>query len=76
MEDKVTGPTMLQQNDNRVVIKIVSQSDGTGGKTVDDDVEELDAREDGTAVVLLSPSKVEVAPVVVVTTASIITTTC
>ena len=27
MADTVTGPTILQQNDNRVVIKIVNQSD-------------------------------------------------
>ncbi len=28
MADTVTGPTILQQNDKRVVIKIVNQSDG------------------------------------------------
>ena len=32
MADTVTGPTILQQNDNRVVIKIVNQSDGTGAQ--------------------------------------------
>ena len=50
MADTVTGPTILQQNDKRVVIKIVNQSDGTGGTTVFGDVSALDAREDGTAV--------------------------
>ena len=50
MADTVTGPTILQQNDNRVVIKIVNQSDGTGGTTVFGDVSALDARGDGTAV--------------------------
>ena len=34
MADTVTGPTILQENDARVVIKIVNQSDGTGGTTV------------------------------------------
>ena len=38
MADTVTGPTILQQNDARVVIKIVNQSDGTGATTVFGDV--------------------------------------
>jgi hypothetical protein len=38
MADTVEGPTILQQNDKRVVIKIVNQSDGTGGTTVFADV--------------------------------------
>ena len=38
MADTVTGPTILQENDVRVVIKIVNQSDGTGGTTVYGDV--------------------------------------
>ena len=50
MADTVTGPTILQQNDKRVVIKIVNQSDGTGGTTVFGDVSALDARGDGPAV--------------------------
>ena len=50
MADVVTGPTILQQNDNRVVIKIVNQSDGSGGTTVFGDVSALTARQDGTAV--------------------------
>jgi hypothetical protein len=50
MADTVTGPTILQQNDARVTIKIVNQSDGTGGTTVFGDVSALAARGDGTAV--------------------------
>ena len=50
MADTVTGPTILQQNDNRVVIKIVNQSDGTGATTVFGDVSAMAARADGTAV--------------------------
>ena len=38
MADTVTGPTIMQENDVRVVIKIVNQSDGTGGTTVYGDV--------------------------------------
>mgnify|MGYP003661292982 CR=1 FL=1 len=34
MADTVTGPTILIENDKRVVIKIVNQSDGTGATTV------------------------------------------
>ena len=41
MADTVTGPTILQQNDKRVTIKIVNQSDGTGGTTVFADVSAL-----------------------------------
>ena len=41
MADTVTGPTILQQNDKRVVIKIVNQSDGSGGSTVFADVDLL-----------------------------------
>ena len=37
MADTVTGPTILQ-NEKRVTIKIVVESDGTGGTTVFDDV--------------------------------------
>ena len=38
MADTVTGPTIMQENDVRVVIKYVNQSDGTGGTTVFGDV--------------------------------------
>ena len=48
MADTVTGPTVLQQSDNRVVIKIVNQSDGTGGTTVFGDISAMANRSDGT----------------------------
>ena len=38
MADAVQGPDILQQNDARVVIKIVNESDGNGGTTVFGDV--------------------------------------
>ena len=38
MADTVTGPTIMQENDVRVVIKVVNQSDGTGATTVFGDV--------------------------------------
>ena len=38
MADTVTGPTIMQENDVRVVIKYVNQSDGTGATTVFGDV--------------------------------------
>ena len=47
MADTVTGPTILQQNDKRVVIKIVNQSDGSGGTTVFADVSALAANAAG-----------------------------
>ena len=50
MADTVTGPTILQENDQRVVIKIVNQSDGTGATTAIGDVSAMTARADGTAV--------------------------
>jgi hypothetical protein len=54
MADTVTGPTILQENDQRVVIKIVNQSDGNGGTTVFGDVSAMTARADGTAVAHLA----------------------
>ena len=54
MADTVTGPTILQQNDNRVTIKIVNQSDGSGGTTVFGDVSAMTARDDGTSVAHLA----------------------
>ena len=58
MADTVTGPTILQQNDKRVVIKIVNQSDGSGGTTVFADVSALAANADTSpkTVVLPVPS--------------------
>jgi hypothetical protein len=58
MADTVTGPTILQQNDKRVTIKIVVQSDGTGGTTVFGDVSALTADDDGNAVAHLSLQRV------------------
>ena len=58
MADVVTGPTILQQNDARVVIKIVNQSDGSGGTTVFGDVSEMVARADGTSVAHLALMRV------------------
>ena len=54
MADTVTGPTILQQNDNRVTIKIVNQSHGTGATTVFGDVSAMTARDDGTSVAHLA----------------------
>ena len=42
MADTVTGPTIMQQNDARVVIKYVNQSDGNGGTTVFGDVSAME----------------------------------
>ena len=47
MADTVTGPTVLQQNDVRVVIKLVQQSDGTGKTTVFGDVSEMAKNNEG-----------------------------
>ena len=47
MADTVTGPTILQENDARVVIKIVNQSDGTGATTVFGDVSAMAKDENG-----------------------------
>jgi len=47
MADTVTGPTILQQNDKRVTIKIVNQSDGSGGTTVFADVSALTSNAQG-----------------------------
>ena len=38
MADAVQGPDIMQENDARVVIKIVNESDGNGGTTVFGDV--------------------------------------
>ena len=47
MADVVTRPTILQQNDARVVIKYVNQSDGGGGTTVFGDVSAMETNENG-----------------------------
>jgi hypothetical protein len=49
MADTVTGPTILQQNEKRVTIKLVVQSDGSGSATVFGDVSAMDALPDGRA---------------------------
>ena len=54
MADTVTGPTILQENDRRVTIKIVVQSDGSGGTTVFGDVLALTANAEGQSVATLS----------------------
>ena len=47
MADTVTGPSILQENDARVVIKIVNQSDGSGATTVFGDVSAMAKDENG-----------------------------
>ena len=54
MADTVTGPIILQQNDNRVTIKVVVQSDGSGSTTVRGDVSALAANTLGQAVARIS----------------------
>ena len=58
MADTVTGPTILQQNDKRVTIKIVVQSDGTGSTTVFGDVSARTTDDDGNSVAHLSLQRV------------------
>ena len=58
MADTVTGPTIMQQNDNRVTIKLVVQSDGNGGTTVFGDVSALAANTLGQAVARISLQQV------------------
>ena len=50
MADVVTGPEILQENDKRVVIKLVNQSDGTGATTIFFDVSAMAANIAGQAV--------------------------
>ena len=54
MADNVTGPTILQQNDNRVTISAVVQSDGSGSTTIMGDVSALAANNLGQAVARIS----------------------
>ena len=54
MADTVTGPQILQENDNRATIKLVVESDGTGGTTVMGDVSALAANNLGQAVARIS----------------------
>ena len=54
MADTVTGPQILQENDNRATVKLVVVSDGTGGTTVMGDVSALAANNLGQAVARIS----------------------
>ena len=47
MADTVTGPTIMQENVVRVVIKYVNQSDGSGGTTVFGDVSAMANNSEG-----------------------------
>ena len=47
MADAVQGPDILQENDARVVIKIVNESDGDGGSTVFGDVSAMAKNSEG-----------------------------
>ena len=58
MADTVTGPTILQQNDVRVVIKLVNQSDGNGGTTVFGDVSALATNAAGSSVAHLNLQRI------------------
>ena len=58
MADTVTGPTILQQNEVRVVIKLVQQSDGTGKTTVFGDVSALDSNAAGDSVAHLNLQRI------------------
>ena len=58
MADTVTGPTILQENDKRVTIKIVNQSDGSGGTTVFADVSALADNSNGQSVTTVSPQRI------------------
>jgi len=58
MADTVTGPTILQQNDKRVTIKIVNQSDGSGGTTVFADVSALASNAQGQSCTTVSLQRI------------------
>ena len=49
MADAVQGPDILQENDKRVVIKIVNESDGNGGTTVFGDVSAMAKNNEGSS---------------------------
>ena len=54
MANTITGPTILQQNDNRVTISVVVESDGSASTTVMGDVSALAANNLGQAVARIS----------------------
>ena len=47
MADTVQGPDIMQENDVRVVIKYVNQSDGSGGTTIFGDVSAMASNSEG-----------------------------
>ena len=53
MADAVQGPDIMQENDARVVIKIVNESDGDGGTTVFGDVSAMAKNNEGSTCVHL-----------------------
>ena len=53
MADAVQGPDILQENDARVVIKIVNESDGNGGTTVFGDVSAMAKNNEGSSCIHL-----------------------
>ena len=53
MADAIQGPDILQENDARVVIKIVNESDGNGGTTVFGDVSAMAKNNEGSTCVHL-----------------------
>ena len=53
MADAVQGPDILQENDARVVIKIVNESDGSGATTVFGDVSAMAKNNEGSSCVHL-----------------------
>ena len=53
MADAVQGPDILQENDARVVIKIVNESDGSGATTVFGDVSAMAKNSEGSTCVHL-----------------------
>ena len=53
MADAVQGPDIMQENDARVVIKIVNESDGDGGTTVFGDVSAMAKNSEGSSCIHL-----------------------
>jgi hypothetical protein len=49
MADAIQGPDILQENDARVVIKIVNESDGSGATTVFGDVSAMAKNNEGSS---------------------------
>ena len=49
MADAIQGPDILQENDARVVIKIVNESDGSGATTIFGDVSTMAKNSEGSS---------------------------